>query len=82
MAGVCAGGARCAVTTVDDDEPGRAHEYPSDDHVKAVCRSVRSWDDGTLTPDMVFEGLEAALWETAHLNDPPDVLLHEPAAAW
>ena len=58
-----------------------AHEYPSPDHLKAVCRSVRSWDDGSLTADMVFEALEAALWDSVHENDPPDVPLPEPAAA-
>ncbi|HEX4613474.1 MAG TPA: hypothetical protein VH092_35155 [Urbifossiella sp.] len=58
-----------------------AREFPSGDHLRAVCRSVRAWDDGTLTPDAVFAELEAALWNAAHADDPPDVLLPEPAEA-
>ncbi|MBN9518270.1 hypothetical protein J0H58_07080 [bacterium] len=56
-------------------------DYATVDQMKAVCRSVRSWDDGSLTADMVFEGLEGALWDSIHENDPPDVLLPEPALA-
>lgn len=55
-----------------------ARDYPTADHLRAVCRSVRAWDAGALTADMVFEGLEAAIWDTAHADDPPDVLLPEP----
>ncbi len=51
------------------------------EQMKAVCRSVRSWDDGSLTRDMVFEGIEGALWDRIHENDPPDVLLPEPVLA-
>jgi hypothetical protein len=58
-----------------------ALDYPSEAHLKAVCRSVRSWDDGSLTRDTVFEELEGALWDSIHENDPPDVLLPEPALA-
>jgi hypothetical protein len=58
-----------------------ARDYPTVEHLKAVCRSVRSWDDGGLTPDMVFEGLEAAIWDTVHDADPLDARLHEPALA-
>lgn len=56
-------------------------DLPTDDHLKAVCRSVRAWDDGSLTRDMVFEELEGALWDSIHENDPPDVLLPEPVGA-
>jgi hypothetical protein len=58
-----------------------ARDYPTADHLRAVCRSVRAWDAGALTADMVFAGLEAAMWDTAHAADPPDVLLPEPVAA-
>jgi hypothetical protein len=58
-----------------------AHEYPPADHLMAVCRSVRAWDDGTLTRDMVFDGIEAALWDAVHADDPLGELLPEPAGA-
>ena len=58
-----------------------ARDYPTEDHLKAVCRLLRAWDDGGLTPDMVFEGLEAALWDTVHDDGPLGERLPEPAAA-
>lgn len=47
-----------------------ALDYPSEDHRRAVCRSVRAWDDGSLTPDMVFAGLEGAIWDSVHADGP------------
>ena len=47
-----------------------ALDYPSDAHRRAVCRSVRAWDDGTLTRDMVFAGLEGAIWDSVHTDGP------------
>lgn len=53
--------------------------HPSADALKAVCRSVRAWDTGALTADAVFAELEAAIWDTVHAADPPD-LAPRPAA--
>jgi hypothetical protein len=47
-----------------------ALDYPSDGHRRAVCRSVRAWDDGSLTRDMVFAGLEGAIWDSVHTDGP------------
>jgi len=47
-----------------------ALDYPSEAHRRAVCRSVRAWDDGTLTRDMVFAGLEGAIWDSVHTDGP------------
>ncbi|QDU22577.1 hypothetical protein [Urbifossiella limnaea] len=47
-----------------------ALDFPSDDHRRAACRSLRAWGDGTLTRDMVFAGLEGAIWDTVHTDDP------------
>jgi hypothetical protein len=58
-----------------------AHDYPTPEHLKAVCRSLRSWDDGGLTADMVFEGLEAAIWDTVHADGPLGERFPEPVAA-
>lgn len=47
-----------------------ALDYPSDAHRRAVCRSIRAWDDGTLTRDMVFAGLEGAIWDSVRTDGP------------
>lgn len=47
-----------------------ALDFPSDAHRRAVCRSFRSWDDGTLTRDMVFAELEGAIWDTVRTDRP------------
>jgi len=47
-----------------------ALDFPSDAHRRAVCRSFRAWDDGTLTRDMVFAELEGAIWNTIHTDGP------------
>ncbi len=50
-----------------------ARDYPSVEVLRAVCRSIRAWDAGTLTPDVLFEALESVLWVRAGQDVPAEV---------